>query len=255
MIAIKAVSRFKAASWHLLISAAIAAATLAIMLALWYPPPLFQAMGGTELAILIVGVDVAIGPLLTLIIFDTKKKELVFDLAVIAAIQLAALCYGIYAMHAGRPAFIAFVENRFAVVSAAELEPEALANARLPEFRALSLTGPKLVAVDMPSDPKEVEAIMLASTMGLGAQHLPKYYAPYTERRQMVVSAARPLSGLRNLTTEETARLQDAVAAAKAGGRELRYLPVLTKLAILTALTDARSGELVEIVAVNPAKE
>ena len=46
------------------------------------------------LILLMIGVDVVIGPLLTLIVFDPKKKHLKFDLVVIAALQLAALAYG-----------------------------------------------------------------------------------------------------------------------------------------------------------------
>jgi hypothetical protein len=98
------VSRFRAGAIHLGISALITAAALTLMLVYWYPPPLFAAMGGTELVVLVVGVDVCIGPLITLIIFDTRKKELLFDLAIVAALQLTALGYGIYAMHAGRHA-------------------------------------------------------------------------------------------------------------------------------------------------------
>lgn len=109
MLAIRQMSRYRAATIHLAVSALIAAGTLALMLALWYPPPLFAAMGGTELALLIVGVDVAIGPLITLIIFDTRKKELLFDLATIATLQVMAIGYSVYSMHAGRPVFIAVV--------------------------------------------------------------------------------------------------------------------------------------------------
>src|SRR5574339_472378 len=51
-------TRWHAAGAHLLISALVAAAMLALMLALWYPPPLFQAMGGAGLALIVIGVDV-----------------------------------------------------------------------------------------------------------------------------------------------------------------------------------------------------
>ena len=62
MISIRNVSRFQAAAIHLLLSAVIASMTVAVMLTLWYPPPLFAAMGGTDLVLLIVGIDVIVGP-------------------------------------------------------------------------------------------------------------------------------------------------------------------------------------------------
>ena len=45
-----------------------------------------------------IGVAVVIGSLITLVIFDPKKKALKFDLSVIAALHLAALAYGCHVM-------------------------------------------------------------------------------------------------------------------------------------------------------------
>ena len=42
----KKVTRWKASGLHLLISVAIAAGVLGLMLALWFPGPLFSAAGG-----------------------------------------------------------------------------------------------------------------------------------------------------------------------------------------------------------------
>ena len=83
-------TRWHASGAHLLISAAIAAAVLTLMLTVWYPPPLFEAAGGNDLALILIGVDVVIGPLLTLIVFKPGKRGLRFDLAAIAVFQLAA---------------------------------------------------------------------------------------------------------------------------------------------------------------------
>ena len=47
---------------------------------------------------LVVGIDVVLGPLLTLIVFHPKKKSLIWDLAVIVAVQLGALGYGVWVM-------------------------------------------------------------------------------------------------------------------------------------------------------------
>ena len=50
-----------------------------------------------------IGVAVVIGSLITLVIFDLKKKALKFDLSVIAALQLAALAYGCHVRFESRP--------------------------------------------------------------------------------------------------------------------------------------------------------
>ena len=57
-------SRWQAGGGHLLISVAIGAAVLAAMILVWYPPPFFEATGGLGLVLLMIGVDVTLGPLL-----------------------------------------------------------------------------------------------------------------------------------------------------------------------------------------------
>ena len=69
-------NRWKAAAIHLGLSVLIAATVVTVMLLVWYPPPYFDTMGGTGLLKILVGVDVTLGPLLTLIIFDPRKKSL-----------------------------------------------------------------------------------------------------------------------------------------------------------------------------------
>lgn len=251
MISLARVSRFRAAAVHLGVSALIAAA-VALMLALWYPPPLFGAMSGKELVILIVGVDVVIGPLLTLIIFDPRKKELLFDLSVILALQLSALAYGMYAMHAGRPAFVVFVDGRFSVVAAASIEDSALAEAR-EEFRSLPQSGPRLVAVDLPDDPAARTDLLFAGFSGLGAQNLPRYYVPYTERRADVLAAARPLERLLAFGSSEGIEIDSTLKRLGRRADQVRYLPVATERTTLTALVDASTGDLLAMVAVKPA--
>ena len=56
-------NRWKASAIHLTGSALIAATVIALMLALWYPGAYFNAMGGKKLLMIVVGVDVVIGPL------------------------------------------------------------------------------------------------------------------------------------------------------------------------------------------------
>jgi hypothetical protein len=123
-------TRWRAAGIHLLISAGIGGAVLALMLTFWYPPPLFQAMGGIGLALILIGVDIVMGPLLTLVVFRSGKRGLKLDLTAIGVLQLAALLYGCHVISLARPAYIVFVKDQFQVATAVELEPQRLAQAR-----------------------------------------------------------------------------------------------------------------------------
>jgi hypothetical protein len=130
-------NRWQASGIHLGISATIAAVVLSVLYLLWYPSTYFTAMGGEQLAFLVVGVDVVIGPLITLIIFKAGKKGLKFDLAVIALLQSAALTYGALVAAEARPVYTVFVVDRFEVVAANALDPAELAKVERKEFKSL----------------------------------------------------------------------------------------------------------------------
>ncbi len=111
-------TRPQAALIHLGLSALVAATIVAVMVLVWYPSPYFAAAGGGTLLMLLIGVDVVLGPLLTFVVYDPAKKSLVYDLAAIAMLQIAALIYGVHVMAAARPAFIVYLRGGFDVVSA-----------------------------------------------------------------------------------------------------------------------------------------
>src|SRR5438105_2738136 len=114
------VTRWQASGLHLLISLALGIAACALMLLVWYPPPLFEAEGGNKLLLILVGVDVILGPLITLIIFRQGKRGLKLDLAAIGILQLVALAYGMHIVFLARPAFIVFVKDRFEIARAVD---------------------------------------------------------------------------------------------------------------------------------------
>src|SRR4051812_12853702 len=110
-------TRWKAAAIHSLISVAVGLIAGALLLGLWYPPPYFHAAGAQELILLLVGVDLVIGPLLTLIVFRWGKPGLAFDLTVISLLQAAALVYGLAIVLQSRPVFLVATVDRFVLVS------------------------------------------------------------------------------------------------------------------------------------------
>jgi hypothetical protein len=68
-------TRFKAASTHLSISIVLASIVIGLIIFGWYPLPLFWDIGGPMLIALIVGIDVVLGPAMTLILFNPKKSR------------------------------------------------------------------------------------------------------------------------------------------------------------------------------------
>lgn len=101
---------------HLLISLLVAGVSLFLIFKIWYPSPLHTALGIGGLVVMMLAIDVILGPLLTLVLAKEGKKGLKTDLIVIGIVQLTALFYGLYSIDKGRPVAIAFDINRFELV-------------------------------------------------------------------------------------------------------------------------------------------
>ena len=144
--------RLRAAGVHLALSAAAGAAVVALVFLAWYPVPMPALLGVEAILLIMLGVDVVLGPLFTLLVFDRRKPRLKWDLATIAAVQLAALAYGVFTVHQGRPAFVVFVKDRFEVVSPADLQPEARSAARRNPHAGIDPMRPRWVAADLLND-------------------------------------------------------------------------------------------------------
>ena len=87
-------TKVRAFAIHSIITVAILLAVLGLMRFVWYPTPYFEIEGGWKGWSLLTGVSLALGPLLTLIVFKPGKRGLKFDLSCIVLAQLAALIYG-----------------------------------------------------------------------------------------------------------------------------------------------------------------
>jgi hypothetical protein len=252
-------SRFKAAGIHLALSAAIAAAVLWAMLAIWYPRPFFQASGGSRLLFILVSVDIVLGPTITLIIFDLKKKtvrKLAMDLTVIGVLQLSALAYGAYIMFEARPVYIVFVKDRFEVATAADIDPEELARVTRPEFRSLPWTGPRLVGAKPPADESERQRILMASVMGFTDMHIfPQLYVPYAEVASEAAAKGMTLAKARELEPEGAAAVARHIAESGLREDDVRYLLVKARKAWLAAAVDAKSGAVLAFLGVNRSEQ
>src|SRR2546426_1156821 len=127
-------SRWKASAIHLALSATIGISVFALLFFVWYPGPLFTATGGDKLMLLLIGVDVMIGPLLTLAVFKSGKPGLKMDLTIIGVLQFVALSYGLTVILIGRPVYLVFDGQQFLVVHANALSDADLEKASNPQF-------------------------------------------------------------------------------------------------------------------------
>lgn len=219
--------RLLAALIHLGLSALVAALASVLVFFVWYPSPFAAIVGGTHLFLLLISVDVVMGPALTAVVASAGKprRELRRDLCVIVALQVVAFGYGLHSMALARPVALAFEVSEFRVVTAAELEPTSLVAAP-PGLRKLSWRGPKLLAAVKPTDPQELLRIVELGLAGIPLSAMPNYWRDYASQADAAWRVARPVTAL-------VARYPTSVDAlariAKAAGQPataLRFLPL-----------------------------
>lgn len=240
-------TRFKAAIIHLFGSAAVLALIFALVRFVWYPEPFFSSASGINLMRILVPIDLILGPLITLIIFNPKKASLKFDLTCVLVCQIAFLCYGLWAIYLARPVYVAYDEGWFRLVLANEVEPQDRGKAKLDEFKSLPLLGPRVIGTIMPTDPAKRAELVLASASGGGVQYLPEYYVPYHDVATMVRAAAQAAQEVKHLTPEERERVFSYERKMDATGRHVRFVPLRTRTALLFVAVDPSSGAVIEV--------
>lgn len=247
-------TRWKASLIHLSISAIIGIAVVALMLLVWYPYPLFAAVGGQQVLIILLGVDVTLGPLITLTVFNTKKsrRALSFDLSVIAALQTAALIYGMSVVYQARPVYVVYSKGSFDLVTANMLSDNDIAKARHPAFRSLPLTGPIYVYTEMPTDTRERnEVVLSALSGGKDLPEFPQYYRPYTEHMAVAGQEAKSMDELKKLNPQRVEEIDVAVRDSGRAASDVGYLPLRAKYQDQAALVGKSDGRVLAVLRMN----
>lgn len=238
--------RGKASGIHLAISVGIAAAAAALVFGLWYPYPYRSISGGTELFFILTGVDVAIGPLVTLAVFNRHKPhaELRRDLAIVGVLQLAALLYGLWTMAQARPVHLAFEIDRFRVVHRVDV-PEALLARKPADVDAFPWFGPTLVAVRPFRDANEKADATLAALQGVQLGARPDLWESYAAARPRVLKAARPVTELRARLAQRAGEIDATLASLGRRPESTLYLPLVGRKAFWTAFVDPVTADVV----------
>lgn len=244
-------TRFKATGLHLLISLLLVTILISLMLALWYPNAYFKLMGGKKLIFLVGSVDVFLGPLLTFIIFKSGKKSLKFDLTCIAALQITAMSYGLYVMFQARPVFTVFNKTSFQVVSVVDIDSRELALAKKSDWRILSITGPKLVAIGTP-DKNNKELTVFANIVSATASQYPKLYDDYKNHRAEVIRAGKPLIKLTEHSATNKIAVDKFIKKTKQPISAFLYLPIRSMVGEMTAIIDTKTGNFIQMIDADP---
>lgn len=239
-------NRFKAAGIHLGISLCIAALAATLVFALWYPYPYGEISGGRELFLILISVDVILGPLITLIIFNRAKprSELWRDLAIVGLIQLAALGYGLWTVFVARPVHLVFEIDRFRVVHAVDV-PSDLMEKVPAGIDALPLSGPTLLSLRRFKDREEEGQATLAALQGISLSARPDLWQSYAAGRSEVLQAARPVAQLKTRFAARAAEIDAVLARAGRKSDAVVWLPLVGRKSFWTVFLDPVTADAV----------
>lgn len=247
------INRFQAFGCHLLASLAFALLSSALVFLVWYPWPLPVATGVIPIFILLLGVDTVIGPCITLVVFSPAKKELKRDLAIVLLLQIGALLYGLHAVFAARPVYLVFNSDRFDVVYANDLSREKLNKVSDPEFKAVRVFGPRIVAARRPEDAKESHDILFSAVNGGDdLPQLPQYYVPYAALKAQAKQRILPLKELKHFNKERISEIDALAGKYSSIQAGIGFLPLRAKVADLAVIVRRDSAAVLEVKNLRP---
>jgi hypothetical protein len=243
-------SRFQAFAIHLLISSVVLGSFLAFVFLVWYPHPFFILEGLVQIVWVLVGVDIVLGPALTLVVFKTGKPGLKRDLSIIAAIQIFGFIYGAHTFYIERPAFAVFYDSDyFEVIPASEMKD--LSNLD-PALGHSKLGGPSIVYVEAPTAISELQTILEEMKKGAPPIHLrPEFYRPLKGYINTKFRLSRDLDKLEKISANARVIAQ---FKAEYGERvkEFVYFPVSGKVTARLLVIDRKSETVVDTIGINP---
>lgn len=178
---------------HLSCSIIIGCLTAATVYWCWYPGVLAKAVGVSHIFLLLLSIDVIMGPLLTLFLAKQGKKGLWFDFVAVIIMQMVALLYGIWHIAEGRPAWQVINIYRVEIVKAIDVD---YSNAK-PPFDHTSWLAPQWGMVRPAKDEHEQsDWLMLELEKGKSPVRRAELYQPIAGHWQDFAKEVLPLNDL-----------------------------------------------------------
>ena len=234
---------------HLAISFFIALIVVGVVFFIWYPSPLVKAVGVTHIFLMMLAIDVIIGPLLGLLVYKEGKKSLKMDLSIIILIQIIALGYGVYSIAQGRPVWLAYNVDRFELVRNNEILTEQIAQAS-PQYQQPSWLKPQFVGVEFAKDKNIRGDEMFAEILGgISIAQKPERYVPFDKVQKQIQQHAQNLNVLNQFN--DKASVEKTLSKYP---QATAFLPLKANAVDMTVLINKEKGEVVKIVDLRPWK-
>jgi hypothetical protein len=238
--------RFKASGLHLLASAIALTLVLGTLYLGWYRWPGWYLADVVQVVLVLAGVDLALGPLLTFVIARSSKSRRVLtrDIAMIVAVQLCALVYGTVSLWNGRPLYYAFSENVLQLVQAYDIDAQEITLARQsnPEFVPHWYSLPRWIWAPLPQDSQERDSIVTSAiTGGNDVISMPRYFKHWEQGLPDLRRQLKKVDDLGFFSAAEKNSLKEQMRAAGLAADQLISIPLTGRGRPLLAVFDPAS--------------
>lgn len=232
---------------HFLISLIVALLIISLVFFVWYPAPLAKATGVTNIFLLMLIIDVTLGPLLGLLVYKEGKKTLKMDLSIVISIQIVALSYGLYSIAQARPVWIVFNDNQFELVRNNEIKIDNIEKVQK-QFKQTLWHIPEYVAVSSADSPEEKQVEQMNSILnGVSVAQYPERYTRLDNLKHDLKNQSKSLILLKD--SNDTRKLNNVL---KENPRADAWLPLETYGIAMVVLINKEQGQVVKTVDLRP---
>ena len=235
--------RLKAFSLHLLSSATVLTLILGSLYFGWYRWPGWHLTDVTTVVLVMVCVDVVLGPTLTFIIANQKKsrRELTRDIGIIVVVQLCALIYGSVSLWNGRPLYYAFSESVLQLVQAYDIDAKdaEIGRRQNPGLAPHWYSLPRWIWAPLPQNPQESRKIVVSAiTGGDDVISMPKYFKPWEDGLPSLRGKLKKVDDVAYFAKSEKKKLKERMKAAGLPDDQLNTMPLTGRGHPLLAVFD-----------------
>jgi hypothetical protein len=245
------VNRFQAFALHLTTSAIVVSLFLGLTFFVLYPPPLFEVEGTLAAIQILLGVDIVLGPLLTLVVFKPGKPSLKFDMAVIVAIQLAGFIYGAHVIVSERPAIVSFAVDRFVVIPAADTKEMAMDKLDSKQVR-LKAIGPTYVYAEMPEHPEKYDLVFGPLEGKPDLERRPEFYRDFHANIARSFDKALDLKKYVEKFEDAHDEVENYLKASGKSYADIAAYPVSGRQHDMVMVVDKQSKQLAGFIDIDP---
>lgn len=229
---------------HLVVSLIMGLLSAVLVYGVWYPGVLSKAIGVSSIFLMMLTIDVIVGPLFTLLLAKQGKKSLVFDLSVVVCIQVAAWLYGMAHIAEGRPVWLVLNVYRVEAIQADDTDYQSAQ----PPFNRDSWLGPQWAWVRLPKDEVERSTWLMTELEGGKApSKRANLFRSLQDNWNSFVREIQPLTKLNKFNSAQ--QVANTLASyPQADG----FLPLRAPSVDMTVLVSRQQQEIVAIVDLRP---